>query len=321
MGSNLSRRDLLKLAAVVPPLAMPLAGVAAEKPAPKKPEPGTQGLSAYQDGPQVWVRWNNRLLTSYRAHPTQKYPYLYPLAGPVTGLSLTAETAMPYPHHRSVLFGCDRVNGGNYWQDSVEQGQIVSLGPKLGKVTERTVEIADRCSWRKPGQKPVMADERKILVNVLDEKLILIDFEIRWIAVEDVTVQKTNHSLFAVRAAADLAPTFGGNLANSEGDKGEKATFGKPAGWCAFWGKRRGVPGDVVEGIALLDHPSNPWKQCPWFTRDYGFISPSPMNFMNEPWRLAAGKSVVLRYRVAIFAGDPTQARLPELYRTWIEPS
>jgi hypothetical protein len=72
-----------------------------------EPEPGADKLTAYQDGPQVWVRWNNAQLTGYRAHATQKYPYFFPLAGPLTGLSLTTESSVPYPHHRSVLLACD----------------------------------------------------------------------------------------------------------------------------------------------------------------------------------------------------------------------
>jgi len=345
-----SRRELLKLAAAsaVTPVAVPLVGLARafqkqahaaarSAPAPrsapgaksalaaksgpaaaKRPEPGSEKLSAYQDGPQIWIRWNNALLTSYRAHPTQKYPYLYPLAGPATGLSLTTETSVPYPHHRSMLFACDRVNGGNYWQGPVEQGQIVSLGPKLGECTPQSAEILDRCEWRRPGQAPVMTDQRKLTVRVVDQQRTFLDAEIRWTAAQDVTIQRTNHSLFSIRAAFDIVPLSGGTLLNSEGQKGEKETFGKPAGWCTYYGKRRGIAGDVVEGIALFNHPANPWKPCPWFTRDYGFISPTPLNFMDKPWQLPAGKSVELRYRVVLYAGTPDQAMLADLYKAWI---
>jgi hypothetical protein len=102
---------------------------------------------------------------------------------------------------------------------------------------------------------------------------------------------------------------------NSEGQSGEKATFGKPAAWCCFFGRRETVP--VVEGVAILDHPRNPWNPCPWFTRDYGFASPTPMNFMAKTWDLGAGKSVRLRYRVVLLAGDPKEAQLDRLYQTW----
>ncbi len=316
MHTKVSRRDVLKFSAAA--AALPIAARASRSRAAEiKPEPGADKLTAYQDGPQVWVRWNNAQLTGYRAHATQKYPYFFPLAGPVTGLSLTTESSVPYPHHRSVLLACDRVNGGNYWQGPVSQGQTVSRGPKLGRVTPQSAEILDACDWHKPGQPAVMTDQRKFTVTVVDAKLRFLDAEIAWTAVEDVTVQKTNHSLFSVRAAADIIPWAGGTLVNSEGQSGEKATFGKPAAWCTYFGKRQGAAGEVVEGIALMHHPGNPWKNCPWFTRDYGFISPSPFNFIKEPWHLAAGKSVRLRYRVVLYAGDPQQAGLAEICRQW----
>jgi hypothetical protein len=316
MSVNIRRRDFLKYPVLAAGSAAVASSWASAAHAQIKAEPGADKLTAYQDGPQVWVRWANALVTSYRAHATQKYPYLYPLAGPKSGLSLTTETSVPFPHHRSMLFACDHVNGGNYWQDPVPAGQIVSVGLKLGRHAPESAEILDRCEWRKPGSPTVMTDQRKITVRVVGPALRLIDAEIEWTAVQDVTVQKTNHSLFSIRAAADITPWAGGTLVNSEGQSGEKATFGKPAAWCCYFGKRAG-PADVVEGIALLDHPKNPFAPTPWFTRDYGFISPTPFNFIDKPWQLAAGNSVRLRYRVVLFAGAPKEIGLEKIYRDW----
>ncbi len=310
-----TRRDVLKglFAAALPWGAA--AGVEAF--AQIKPEPGSEKLTAYQEGPQIWLRWANHPLTSYRAHPTQKYPYLYPFSGPSSGLSLTSETCVPYPHHRSVFFACDRVNGGNYWQGPVELGQIVSKGLRLGEVTPQSAEIHDACEWRRPGQEPVMTDTRRIAVHVVSDELRWIDVEIQWTAVQDVTIEKTNHALFSLRAAADLIPWAGGTLENAAGQQGEKATFGQPAAWCTFYNQRSGIPGTVVEGVALFNHPLNPWKHCPWFTRDYGFISPTPFFFLDKPWQLGAGKSVQLRFRVVGYTRTPKEADLPEIYKAW----
>jgi hypothetical protein len=293
---------------------LPLAGrLPAARPAPET----TSGLSTYQLGPQIWIRWDNALLTAYRAHRSQKYPYLFPLAGPRTGLSLTAETSLPWPHHRSLFFGCDRVNGGNYWQEGFEQGQIVSAGPRLGRTTPESVEILDECDWQKPGGPVMMKDARRITVTVPNSRLRCIDWEIRWQSVADVRIAKTNHSLFAVRVAPDVAAAGGGQLVNAEGARGERGTFGKKSGWCDFSGPRIGWPGGTVEGIALMDHPANPWAPTPWFTRDYGFMSPTPFNFIDRDWSLAAGKSITLRYRVVLHAGDAREADVEALFREW----
>ena len=277
-----------------------------------------QGLTCYQLGPQIWVRWNNELMTCYRAHPSQKYPYFYPATGPLSGRSLTSESALPWPHHRSLFFGCDKVNGANYWQEGYETGQIISAGPKIGKCTRDGVEILDQCEWKRPNQPPDMRDERRITILVPNETIGCIDMEIRWIAVQDVTIQKTNHSLFSIRAASDIVPTGGGHLINSEGQAGEKETAGKKAAWCCFYGKRSGVTGESMEGITLMDHPQNPWAPTPWFTRDYGFASPTPFYFMDNPWTLAAGASVLLRYRVVLHTGSPEKAGIAANYKSWV---
>ena len=55
-------------------------------------EPGSEELTQYQLGPHIWLRWHNEVLLSYRAHPTQKYPYFFPFGGPVSGLPLTTDS-------------------------------------------------------------------------------------------------------------------------------------------------------------------------------------------------------------------------------------
>lgn len=317
MSNQLARRDFfrLSLAAAATSWAAPLAGrnAWAQKPA------AAGKLTVDQSDGLIAVHLGQTLLTSYKYQASQKLPYLYPLAGPVSGKSLTTETAEPFPHHHSLFFGCDRLNDGNYWQGPLDVGQIVSTKARVGQVTDKSVEILDHCEWRKPNQPLVMTDDRRFNIVVADVNLRIVDIDITWTAVQDVTVNKTNHSLLAVRAAADITSKAGGNLSNSNGQQGEKETFGRSANWCTFYGKRQGVPGDVVEGIALMNDPANPWKDCPWFTRDYGFMSPSPFNFMDQPWKLAAGQSVKLSYYVLLYVGTPRDGDVQEVYKAWTQ--
>jgi len=278
--------------------------------------PAAAGLDllAYSLGPIVWVRCGGRALTCYRAHATQKYPYFYPVAGPVTGAPLTEESGDPYPHHRSLYIGCDRVNGANYWQEGLERGRIVSRGPAIAEGTAARVVITDACDWALDGREPDVTDTRRFTITAPSAALRLIDAEVTLTAARDVTIERSNHSLFSIRAASDLTPLAGGHLVNSEGQAGEKATFGQPAKWCTFWAERPGG----TEGIALMDHPGNPWQPCPWFTRDYGFMSPTPLNWLEEPsMDLPAGTQVSLRYRVVAYAGTPEEAGLAALYDGW----
>ena len=111
-----------------------------------KPVPEAEGLTAYENGDEIILRWNNHVLTTYRAHESMKYPYFYPIAGPVTGASLTTESALPYPHPRGLWLGCEPLNGGNYWADNaLSTGHIRSARISLGETTKTSAVIHDRC--------------------------------------------------------------------------------------------------------------------------------------------------------------------------------
>jgi hypothetical protein len=207
-----------------------------------------------------------------------------------------------YPHHSSLFFGCDMVNGGNYWQEGLERGRIISQGPVIEQAKGPEVVISDNCLWQRPGGQPIR-DTRRITMGAPSPALRVIDFEITLEALEEVVILKTNHSLFSARMDPDLAPVFGGTMVNAEGAQGEKGTFGKASPWLACSGPR----GKSIEGLAILQHPSNPGYPAPWFTRDYGFMSPTPMFWPadGKSTRLAKGAKLPLRYRVLVFAGKP----------------
>ena len=111
-------------------------------------------LSAERIDDRIVVRAGAGTFTCYRFGQGQKYPYFYPVNGPASRESLTSESALPYPHHRSLFFGCDRVNGGNYWQEGNERGQILSQGPAITLNGPEAVEFTDLCLWRQPGRDP-----------------------------------------------------------------------------------------------------------------------------------------------------------------------
>jgi len=321
MAGTPDRRAFLKRVAATAAGSYLAAGARGEADA-APPSPGGEGtarataaprkLSAYAYQSQVWVRIDDGLFACYRANPTQKYPYFYPIIGPATGLPMTEEAGVPYPHHRSLLLACDHVNGGNYWQQGVERGQIVSRGPTVESAGPDRVALADACDWRQPGHPPIIEDHRQYTFTAPSARLRIIDADVKLTAKVDVHVTKTNHSLFAIRAARPLSPAGGGMLVNANGQVGEKQTFGQVAAWCGYYGKRLGA----TEAITLIDHPGNPWSPCRWFTRGYGFVSPTPFNWLGaEGWRLGAGESIRLRYRVVVSQGVINAGQMGELYR------
>jgi len=270
-----------------------------------------QQLEAKLQADNVVVTIDGRPFTCYKFAESQKYPYFWPVNGPVSGKSVTTETSQPYPHHHSLFFGCDRVNGGNYWQEGNERGQIVSEGPKLVEPAGDRIVIRDRCLWRQPGKEAILLDTRQIVIAAPSEHLRTIDFRIRLEPLTDIQILKTNHALFSARVVPELSVKSGGTMINAEGKQGEKATWGVPSPWCDYAGTRNGK----TEGLAIFQHPSNRWYPAPWFTRDYGFFSPTPMFWLdNDRLDLPKGQPVTLQYRVVVHAGDVQEAQIATLF-------
>jgi hypothetical protein len=287
---------------------------------------GAQTLRAFlsESAVDIWV--GNQFFTSYRYNTGEKLPYFFPVNGP-SGASVTSVRNPQFPHHASLWFGCDRVNGGNYWQNAMASGRIISerlelegavrgTSADLPNMSGHEVVITQSCLWRRPDAPEPFRDSRRYVITAPSAEVRMIDTTITLEALIDVEIEKTNHSFFSLRADPAFAVSAGGTMVNAEGLTGEKATFGKGSPWMAFHGKR--VNG-AAEGIALFQHPGNPWYPAPWFTRDYGFLSPTPMYWPQDgkSTQLKKGATLVLRYRTVVFAGDPQSARLGELFEAY----
>ncbi|HSI77732.1 MAG TPA: PmoA family protein [Lunatimonas sp.] len=273
-----------------------------------------QKIRAEKIGSRIDFHIGNLFFTSYRFDSNEKYPFFYPVNGP-SGASVSSMRNGTYPHHSSLFFGCDMVNGGNFWQEGLDRGQIVSLRAEIEQVDEFTVVIHNENIWTRPGANAPIKDIRKITVTSSSKEIFQIDFDVTMEMLEDVTIKKTNHSLFSGRMDPDLSVVNGGTMINAEGDRGEKETFGKPSSWIDFHGPR----GTGMEGMAIMQHPSNDWYPSPWFTRDYGFFSPTPMYWPEDDKEtvLAKGQKVMLRYRVLVHAGDHQGAGIAKHFEVY----
>lgn len=273
-------------------------------------------INAIKMGSKINVLIDGKFFTSYVFASDQKYPYLFPLNGPLSGGSVTAMHSEPWPHHASLFFGCDEVNGGNYWHQSLESGRIISMNAGIVKEGGDSVVITDECIWSRPGALSPIKDTRKITITAPSSTVRQIDFEFTLDMLTDVHFMKTNHSLFSARVATDLTVQYGGTIINAEGDKNEEGTYGKRSAWIDYFGKR----GNVIEGLAIMQHPSNTWYPSPWFSRNYGFISPGPMDWPENGVEIFVKKGMKLsfRYRVMVHGGDNINAKIAESFAKFI---
>jgi hypothetical protein len=288
-------------------LLMVTCGLASVRAAPQK-------VAATLDKDKIAVTIDGKLFTCYKFAVDQKYPYFWPVNGPLSGKSITTETSEPYPHHHSLFFGCDRVNEGNYWQDVNARGQILSQGPKIVTASGERIVLTDTCLWKQPDKDPIIKDTRQITIWAPSETLRIIDFKVTMIPLVDIEILKTNHSLFSARVVPELNVPSGGTLINAESQTSEKGTFGAASPWCDFSGTRDGI----TEGLAILQNPANRWFPSKWFTRDYGFFSPTPMYWLDgDKLNLAKDEKLTLEYRVVVHAGDSKAANITSLFNQY----
>jgi hypothetical protein len=272
-------------------------------------------ITAERVGSKIKVTIDGKYFTSYIFSDDEKYPFFYPVNGPFSGGSVTSMRNGEYPHHSSLFFGCDLVNGGNWWQEGLERGRIISVNAEILKQGGDTLIITDECIWSRPGAVSPIKDIRRYIITAPSPNIRQIDVFIDMEMLTDVHIKKTNHSLFSARMAADLSVKNGGTMINAEGAMSEKDTFGKNSPWIDFYGKR----GSGIEGLAIMQHPSNPWYPSPWFTRDYGFISPTPMFWPADDKETFMKKGTILnlRYRVLVHSGDHKEARIAEEFEKY----
>lgn len=271
-------------------------------------------VTAKQIGPNIEVRIKDKYFTTYISSSSEKYPFFYPVNGP-SGASVSSMRNGTYPHHSSLFFGCDKVNGGNYWQEDLSRGQILAIETNIVESGTDRVIIQQECIWHRPQAKAPVKDFRTITIMAPSEDIYQIDFNISLEMLMDVTIEKTNHSLFSARMDPDLAVTHGGTMINAEGDLSEAGTFGKPSPWIDFSGPRS----DFIEGMTIMQHPDNPWYPSPWFTRDYGFFSPTPMYWPEDGEKIAfkKGDQLNLKYRVLVHRGSVEQSNIAGLFEQY----
>lgn len=280
-----------------------------------KPVQVLSQVSAEKMGDRIEIRIEGNLFTSYILSEHEKYPFFFPVNGPSKANVTSMRNAL-YPHHSSLFFGCDKVNGGNYWQEGLDRGQILPLRADILESGKDRVVIENENIWKRPGAMSPVKDIRILTISAPSPEMYQIDFVITLEMLLDVSIEKTNHSLFSARMDPDLAVVNGGTMVNAEGQTGETGTFGKPSPWIDCYGERMGK----TEGLAILQHPSNPWYPSPWFTRDYGFFSPTPMYWPENgsSSTFKKGNKITLRYRVLVHAGNHQEAAIAEQFEQYL---
>jgi len=257
-------------------------------------------------------------------------PYFHPVC--LTDCTdLTCLSPPDHPWHRALWFAWKHINDLNYWEEDRKTGlsegctEVTSVKVHPGQDHSARIEMS--LSYHPP-DKPAVLTEKRLLVVSAPDKLgrYRIDWNSTFTAGEkDVMLDRTpipgekdgvGHGGYAglsVRVAKSMRDW---RVLDAEG-RTAMDCHGKKARWLDFCGMTaNGKPG----GIAIFDHPSNVRHPSPWFlvlnpNVPFGYFSPAVL--FEKPYTLSAGRTLTLRYRILIHAGQADKAMLEAEWKKW----
>jgi hypothetical protein len=268
-----------------------------------KPIPRLQVVPLPAD--QVSIQRDGVEITRYHFGANLRRPFLFPVMGP-SGRSVTRmghpRDPHSHSHHNSIWVAHNDVNGVDFWADPTANPQ-----GKLGRIVLRKIDeyedgdeearIRVTNDWVDPEGKRLLEERRQIRIRPLEAAEWWLDLELEFKAVrEPVTLGKSPFGMVAVRMAKTIGVRDGGGLIrNSEAGENEAGVFWKAARWVDYSGPI--APGKV-EGVTLLNHPSNPTHPVPYHVRDDGWMGAS-VSF-DAPRVISSAEPLRLRYGIWI---------------------
>jgi hypothetical protein len=276
-----------------------------------KPVPTAQAIPLPYH--EVSFQRNGAELARLHFGPDALRPFVFPVIGPA-GRSLTRmghpRDPVTHSHHNSVWISHNDVNGISFWDDR-GTGRVMVQRVEQFEDGEDDAAVLTLAQWRAEGVQ-LLNERRRTAIHLLanNEWLLLIDLQLVPAGTNDITLGKTPFGIIGVRMAKTVGVHDGGGMIrNSEGGVNEKGVLWKPARWVDYSGP---VTAAAREGIALMDHPSNPSHPTVFHVRDDGWMGAS-LTFAG-PLVLKPGEPLRLRYGLCVHAGVPPVA---ELQRRW----
>jgi putative heme-binding domain-containing protein len=226
-------------------------------------------------------------------------PYIHPLRDPSGSVVLTDDRPGDHVWQHGVFTGLHKVGGIDFWTERQGKQRFVKLldfAQEPDRVFWRSLS-----EWVAPDGEVVLEEEQAVTVHApatSDGYALDFDWTLR---ARQKPVTFGHHDYGGLSVRMPLHPQH--THLNANGAK-SKDTATKRAAWCTV----ERPFGDVVWGVAVMDHPRNDRHPAAWRVDDHGMINPSPS--LQGDWFLAGGKQMVFRYRVLVYRGPADAVRL-----------
>lgn len=273
----------------------------------------------YVPGEDLALLDGDRVLWRYRFNTDRRKPFFHPVRT-TRGVLLTCFEPWDHWWHRGLWFSWQFINGVNYWEEDIDdgtpKGSLQFVSPEAVLLAPEAAGIVTHYNYIPPEGGAVMEDRREISIGLpRPDGHYVMDWKLSFTALADVVIDRHaitperdwgGYSGLSWRSARSMGKF---QRLNAEGQAHDD-TQHQRAAWVDLTGHSDGGR-DLVGGIAFFDHPSNPRYPSYWktFGQDgFGYINPAFV--MMEPYPLAAGMSLDLRYRVLVHDGALELAEL-----------
>lgn len=256
-------------------------------------------------------------VTRWCFSPLAPRPYFFPVRGP-SGLSLTRmghPGAPNHDHHRSLWFAHNDLMGQDFWADNkaprIAQSQWYAI-----QDSDDLTRLACELHWT-DGHDPKPLARQDLFMTIrplstipplsqatkgqLPEWSLELQSDFR-AGGQGVVFHKNNFGILGLRVAKCLSVVFGsGSITGSDGNRNEKALFGRPNRWVDYSGNVATASDPAIEGLTLVDHRTNPAHPAKWHVRDDGWIGPSLSRDSDVP--LDPNQPLTVRYLLLVHQG------------------
>ena len=289
-------------------------------------DPAVVGIRHDTTAAQFLVTIGGKPFTSYRyGKEFPDKPVFYPVFAP-NGARVNREYPMvqkvegetaDHPHHESMFFAYDEVNGTNFWNPQTGGRRIVHKSARAAAAA-----LVVQLAWtNKNGGVELEETKRVTFGGSRDE--FWMDHDITLTAAQGpVTMGDTKEGAFAIRLNDTLKEAGGsGRYLNAEGLETAANTWGKTSTWMAIRGTIKDLAGTRGVTVAIFAHPATVNFPPYWHARDYGLFSANPFARRGfDPQaparitRLEKGENVRVRFRMAVYDGQVSKERLDKDY-------
>ena len=254
-------------------------------------------------------------------------PVFYPVMSP-NGARVNREFPMvanvpgestDHPHHQSLFFTYDEVNGTNFWNPERTGRRIVHEKASVDG-GHFTADLA----WNDKDGRRVLDETKRVQFGGQPD-VFWMDHDITLRAAGPVTMGDTKEGAFGIRLNDTLKENGGsGRYVNAEGLETSANVWGKTSAWVAIRGVVKDKDGEKPVTVAIFAHPSGLNFPPYWHARDYGLFAVNPFARNGydpkAPKRittLAAGESLRLGFRLAVYTGKVETSRLAQDYKSY----